>query len=692
MCRTFWNVLALMVAGSLTACGGGGDAGDAGGQPPPPATYSVGGSLSGATGTVTLANNGNALNVTANGSFTFSAKLTSGSAYAVTVTAAPAGQSCQVTNGSGTVIAGDVANVAVTCASLTYTVSGAVGGVGAGKSVTLHLTSDAVSANLTLFVTGHFDFPQQLQDHVPFVVEVSTQPAGQTCQVTNGQGNINGANITNVAVVCIDSVASARTWSTPASITTLTDYPAGQVLIADPEIAFDANGNGLAVWEYNRVAPNDSRAYWSRYTTAGGWTVAAPFPDHLDNSEQRKPKLAMAPNGNAIVVWTSKVGQPKNAEASFYTPAGGWSTPEWIDIDASGGGPGSTAVDWNVVDLRIVMDSAGNVLLVWEKDLTNANEISNGTPAVLSRNIAYNRYTPGAGWSFSSTDHGQNLTTNNNISGQLLERGAEIAMNANGEVVAVWQEVNLAVTPIVRKIWSSRYTMSGGTWSTPVDLGGNDSGQPNNWRSVVLDNTGVATALWSDYDGGTHFHIMYSRTAGGVWSTPAVVETLNDGPHGQARQPCAVINAAGVITAVWIQRDDDAGHYVSNRYVPGTGWGIQKNIGEYVKWSFNADETEITLANNAAGDVVALWTLPAGIGEENVILPADVWANEYNAATGEWGAGKVIGGTLGPSQIYEFGASNAALAIKPNGDAVAVWQQTTAGPTDPAGIYTSRFE
>jgi hypothetical protein len=183
---------------------------------------------------------------------------------------------------------------------------------------------------------------------------------------------------------------------------------------------------------------------------------------------------------------------------------------------------------------------------------------------------------------------------------------------------------------------------------------------------------------------------MYSRTAGGAWSTPAVVETLNTGPHGQARQPRAVINAAGVVTAVWIQSDDDAGHYVSNRYEPGAGWGIQKNIGEYVKWGFIADETEITLANNAAGDAVVLWTLPAGLGEENVILPADVWANEYNAATGEWGAGKVIGRTTGPALINQTNMSNAALAIKSNGDAVAVWQHDRSAATD--GIFTSRFE
>ena len=79
-------------------------------------TYPIGGTVSGLSGTVVLQDNGgDDLSVSASGPFTFGTALTSGSAYSVTVKTNPAGQTCSVANGSGTVGSAGVTNVAVTC-------------------------------------------------------------------------------------------------------------------------------------------------------------------------------------------------------------------------------------------------------------------------------------------------------------------------------------------------------------------------------------------------------------------------------------------------------------------------------------------------------------------------------------------------------------------------------------------------
>ena len=68
------------------------------------AVYSVGGTVSGLSGTVVLQDNGgDDLSVSANGSFTFATSLAGGAGYSVTVETNPSGQSCLVSNGSGTV-------------------------------------------------------------------------------------------------------------------------------------------------------------------------------------------------------------------------------------------------------------------------------------------------------------------------------------------------------------------------------------------------------------------------------------------------------------------------------------------------------------------------------------------------------------------------------------------------------------
>ena len=86
----------------------------AGGDVPP--SYSVGGTVSGLSGTVVLQDNGgDSLSVSANGSFTFATALAGGAAYNVTVGTYPPGQTCTITNGSGTIATANVTNVAVTC-------------------------------------------------------------------------------------------------------------------------------------------------------------------------------------------------------------------------------------------------------------------------------------------------------------------------------------------------------------------------------------------------------------------------------------------------------------------------------------------------------------------------------------------------------------------------------------------------
>jgi hypothetical protein len=79
---------------------------------------SITGTISGlASGTfVTLLNNGGAaLNVFANGNFAFPGLVAAGTAYNVTVSPPASGQTCTVSNGSGTLVANTPTPIVVTC-------------------------------------------------------------------------------------------------------------------------------------------------------------------------------------------------------------------------------------------------------------------------------------------------------------------------------------------------------------------------------------------------------------------------------------------------------------------------------------------------------------------------------------------------------------------------------------------------
>jgi hypothetical protein len=161
--------------------------------------YTVGGTVSGLTGTglVLQANGGYNLSVSANGTFTFSAQYASGATYSVTVLTQATGQSCTVTNGSGTVTA-NVTNVQVTCSTAYYT----IGGTASGLTGTGLVLQDNGGNNLAVSASGSFIFSTAVASGSTYSVTVLTQPSGHTCSVTNGSGTAS-ANVTNVQVACV---------------------------------------------------------------------------------------------------------------------------------------------------------------------------------------------------------------------------------------------------------------------------------------------------------------------------------------------------------------------------------------------------------------------------------------------------------------------------------------------------------
>ena len=161
--------------------------------------FTVGGTVSGLTGTglVLQINGGSDLAISANGSFTFPAKLKKDASYNATVLTQPSGQNCRVDNGTGTVSA-NVSNVAVTCATNAST----VGGMVSGLTSTGLVLQNSGGNDLAISADGAFTFSTALASGASYSVTVLTQPSGQGCSVANGSGNIAGANVTNVAVAC----------------------------------------------------------------------------------------------------------------------------------------------------------------------------------------------------------------------------------------------------------------------------------------------------------------------------------------------------------------------------------------------------------------------------------------------------------------------------------------------------------
>jgi 6-phosphogluconolactonase (cycloisomerase 2 family) len=170
--------------------------------------FTIGGTISGltgATGLVLQDNGGDNLTVKANAtSFTFKTPVSAGATYAVTVLTQPSTptQTCTVTLGSGTVVASNVTNVAIKCVT-SYLIGGTISGL-TGSGLVLQ---DNGGDNLSVAAKATtFTFATGLQTAAAYAVTVLTQPKNPTqyCTVSSGTGNVASANISSVAVSCIN--------------------------------------------------------------------------------------------------------------------------------------------------------------------------------------------------------------------------------------------------------------------------------------------------------------------------------------------------------------------------------------------------------------------------------------------------------------------------------------------------------
>jgi hypothetical protein len=197
-------------------------------------TYSIGGTVSGLTGTLVLVDNGDNLTINANGSFAFDTPIANQTSYSVSVATQPAGETCSVMNGSGTVNGASVSGVAVSCIANLFTVGGTITGLGSGASVSLQ---DNGGDTLTQTSNGAFTFSAPLATGASFNVAVSAQPTGQFCRVAGGSGTVGNGNVTSAVINC-----ASNAFTVGGTVSGLV----GSVVLQDnggDNLTLDANGS-----------------------------------------------------------------------------------------------------------------------------------------------------------------------------------------------------------------------------------------------------------------------------------------------------------------------------------------------------------------------------------------------------------------------------------------------------------------
>lgn len=197
--------------------------------------------------------------------------------------------------------------------------------------------------------------------------------------------------------------------------------------------------------------------------------------------------------------------------------------------------------------LDLVVDLDGNVTVVWAEYTGGFNTFG----------IWAARYTTGGGW-------GAAVPLEDQGSGDA--RRPRVDVDPAGRVTAVWQERETQDSGVPSHIWSARYVPGGG-WTTPVLI--ENAEESAGLADVAVDPNGNAIAVWQQANGSANDIWSNRYTPGAGWDTAMLVEQ----EAGDARAPLVVVDADGIATVAWLQPDGLWRSIAANRYSPSEGWG-----------------------------------------------------------------------------------------------------------------------
>jgi len=369
-----------------------------------PTTYTIGGSIAGlAAGTqVTLYDNGGNAVTATNGVFAFTAPVTYGGQYAVTVATQPLGEICTVVNGMGSGIVSNVTAVSVVCSVQSFTIGGTVSGLTAGNQVTL----DNNGGNALTGANGAFTFTTPVAYNGSYAVTIGTQPAGQTCTVSNGTGAGVVANVTNVAVTCATN--------------TFTIGGAVAGLAGGKQVTLDDNGgNPLIVTASGNFTFTTPVAYNSGYAVTVG--------------TQPVGQTCTIGNGTGAGVTANVTTVTVTCATNTFTIGGavaGLAGGKQVTLDDNGGNPLIVTTSGNFTFTTPVAYNSGYAVTVGTQPVGQTCTVGNGTGAGVTANVttvtvtcATNTYTIGG--SVAGLESATQVTLDDN-------GGDPLVVNANG--------------------------------------------------------------------------------------------------------------------------------------------------------------------------------------------------------------------------------------------------------------------
>ncbi|RYF02124.1 MAG: integrin [Comamonadaceae bacterium] len=551
-------------SGADIGAGPGAGAGSDGTNVPPSALYRVGGQLSGlGSGKTVVLGDASGPRVSLSDNGVYSLQLAAGTAYDLKVLAQPAGQVCEVINGVGNASA-DVDNIDVRCLDDAgagggtggvggagvgaQVIGGVVSGLGASKTVMLQLQAASLVQEAHVVVDGRFAFAQPVTG--AYSVTVRTQPTGQVCTVTNGQGQSEtGTSVPDVAVRCAaqafklsgtlsgnSGTVVLRNAVTGESVTVVNN---GNFFFAQPVHA----GGAYAVSVAAAVAAG--AGYTQSCSVANGsGTANADVQIAVTCATQAAPvtpptpvAVPSAPSGSLTMGYDVKAF--KLGWSAVAAPAGGGAVTYRVFEDADGPGPGTaTQVATGLSATSYTQPVAGLLMERLNASYTvqacnTAGCSAHSAPAVVNVNKAIGYFKA------SNTDAGDNFGWDVALSGDgttlavgaFFEDSNATGINGNQADNSVGDAGAVYVFNRTAGVWAQQaYLKASNTHASQKFSGVALSADGNTLAVSAFGDDSNATGVGGNQSDTSADHagavFVFSRS-GAVWSQQAYVKASN---------------------------------------------------------------------------------------------------------------------------------------------------------------------
>ncbi|HKU43245.1 MAG TPA: hypothetical protein VJR89_34025 [Polyangiales bacterium] len=388
-----------------------------------------------------------------------------------------------------------------------------------------------------------------------------------------------------------------------------------------PRFAFDAQGDGLAVWTQS----DGTRAsVWTRrYRAAEGWISFArrvPLDDAGDASSAR---VALDAAGHGAVVWLQTLDGKADVWAATYT---GQALGTPLKIDSSDAG--------SAYDPSLALDDSGNGFAAWTQ--------SDGTHS----RVWTNRFRAASGWAGAQTA---------DTASSSEAYGARVVVDAEGNAGLAWTLTTTSDAEGTRSYpWIARYDPTFGRFRTPslLDAGG-VAGLPD---LALFEPAGRALAVWTRLD-GTRISVWGRRYA--PPETNTAIEIASGSSDAFAALPRIALSPSGNGAALWTQGQLTSLSVWANRYdAAADSWSGALQLSAAA--STSAPSPSLAVDRNGSG--FAIWA-------ELKATSRTLRAERLDAAQGFAGKVELASDTTADPPRN----SPAQIAVDPQGNAMAIW-------------------